>query len=91
MCIRDSVKGTLERNEPLRDVAISPDGEWVAITTYSNTLELWETATKQERARITLHDAAPNAVAWSPDGETIATSHVDTTILLWNRDTLLGR
>ncbi|MEQ9322270.1 MAG: WD40 repeat domain-containing protein, partial [Polyangiaceae bacterium] len=85
------VKGTLERNEPLRDVAISPDGEWVAITTYSNTLELWETATKQERARITLHDAAPNAVAWSPDGETIATSHVDTTILLWNRDTLLGR
>ncbi|MCP4209083.1 MAG: hypothetical protein GY767_18835 [Shimia sp.] len=58
----------------LRQVAISPDGNYVATATTTNRILLWDTTTGQLRLRID----GRSPFAWSPDGTRFAFVRPDT-------------
>jgi WD40 repeat protein len=70
-------------------VAVAPDGTWLA-TRSDRTVRICDTATGQERATLTVHDAdslRPIAIAVAPDGSWLASS--GKTVQIW--DTTTGR
>jgi WD40 repeat protein len=72
---------TLTVHDPLRHLAYSPNGEWLA-TSDGFTARLWNLTTRQTVHFIPLNQTAghqiqptnPGLVAFSPDGQTLATS-----------------
>jgi hypothetical protein len=79
-------------------MAFSPDGKNLALvggerrqeTTNRDAKQvvLWETATGQERCRLTGHEHQLIAAAFSPDGKIIASAaHEEDTIRLWDTST----
>lgn len=72
---------TLTVHEPLRSLAYSPSGEWLA-TSDGTTARLWNLARRETVHFIPLNQTAghhiqpsnPGLVAFSPDGQTLATS-----------------
>ncbi|NES19704.1 MAG: TIR domain-containing protein [Symploca sp. SIO3E6] len=67
------------------DVAISPDGQFIASGSEDNTIKVWN---REEKLQKTLgqHKQSVNAVAFSWDSKKIASASVDQTVKLWNLD-----
>jgi len=70
------------------DVALSPDGRWVASAGPDDAARLWDAATGALRAVLTGHDARVAVVEFSPDGRVLATGSWDGTARLWDLATL---
>jgi WD40 repeat protein len=75
-------------------IAFSPDGTTLALASLTNTVRLWDVATRFPRgATMGRAVTAPgeilpiNAVAFSPDGKRLATAGVDDTVRLWDTAT----
>lgn len=98
--VHDSLQGRalwwqLER-EPLRwnyrlsaaayDVALSPDGQLLAVASQDEAIHLLDMATTEERA-LRGHDDQVFSVAFSPDGRTLASGTWSGELRLWNLDT----
>ena len=83
---------TLLRSEAHR-VLFSPDGRTLAAFQRSNTVQLWDVATRSLRTNLTVDPAPGFVVAYSSDGRILATtagpSDFDNAIRLW--DTATGR
>ena len=79
-------------------MALSPDGETVAIGNVHPTVILWNMKLGLTKAMLDGHTWVPSdtqyaypgsihSLAFSPDGETLASSSTDTTIRLWDTKT----
>ncbi len=70
------------------DVALSPDGRWVASAGPDAAARVWDAETGALRAVLTGHDARVSAVDFSLDGRTLATASWDGAARLWDLATL---
>jgi WD40 repeat protein len=93
-------------SDPVRAVALSPDGRWLATasgltltlwrmpflhrTASGLTLTLWRMPFLHRVASFSWHTADINTVAFSPDGRWLATGAEDDLIKLWPVATMLG-
>ncbi|MCX4657280.1 NB-ARC domain-containing protein [Streptomyces microflavus] len=71
----------------VNSVAISPDGTWLATTSYDETVRVWDRATGTCTTTLTGHTDTVYSVAISPDGTWLATTSWDETVRVWDRAT----
>jgi WD40 repeat protein len=74
----------LRSEEPIWDLAFSPDGKRLGACGQAKDVLVWDVATGAIRRRLVGHTASVGSVAFSPDGATLATASRDTTILIWD-------
>ncbi|MCA9290831.1 MAG: hypothetical protein KDA25_06870, partial [Phycisphaerales bacterium] len=67
----------------VNDVAVSPDGHFVAAASKDRTTRVFDLATGDLVATLRGHLGYVEGVSFSPDGATLATSSIDATIALW--------
>ena len=63
-------------------MVFSPDGQFLATTSNSNTARLWNTASGQEVARFP-HENTVSDVVFTRDGQRLATAGADKTAQIW--------
>jgi tricorn protease-like protein len=68
---------------PIWSVAISPDGNTIAMGIDDGTVKLWNAKTGEVRGTVHAHKSPIWAVAFSPDGNVLATGSTDGTVGLW--------
>jgi WD40 repeat protein len=71
----DARRLVLKHSEPVRALALSPDGKTLAAADERGTVQLWELATGKELATLRGPKELPiyhQALAFSPDGKTLA-------------------
>lgn len=74
--------------EGIRDIAFSPDGQYLAAAGKQGSLSIWalggSAGTDTLLRRWRGHDEATSCVAWSPDGRFLASTSRDATVRLWD-------
>jgi WD40 repeat protein len=75
----------LQTLEGYSEVAYSPDGQTLALTSESDdkTIKLWDVKTGKLLQTFTAHSSSVYSVAYSPDGQTLASGGYDKTIKIW--------
>ena len=69
-------------NVPYR-VAVSPDGNWIAVGMAHGNLDLW-TASGQGPTALTGHTDTVGAVAFAPNSQSLASASLDHTTRIWS-------
>ena len=69
---------------PVWSIAISPDGDELAMALDDGTIKLWDMADGKVRETLNGHRAPVWSVRFSPDGKTLATASDDMTVRLWD-------
>src|SRR5207237_8723017 len=72
-----------DHTDTVVDLALSPDGRWLASAGSDSTAEVWDVATGQRRQPLKGHTDEVRGVAFSPDSQTLATASSDHTVRLW--------
>ena len=67
----------------IRDLALSPNGKYVASASNDRTVHIWETETGKRVFKYEGHKDEVAAVTWSPDGTQIASACKDGTVHVW--------
>jgi WD40 repeat protein len=73
--------------DEVSNVAIAPDGTWLATTSNDQTIRIWDPNTGQHRHTLTGHTKRVLSVAIAPDGTWLATTSNDQTIRIWDPNT----
>jgi WD40 repeat protein len=68
--------------EPLTAVALSPDGQWLAVA--GGAVRIWELASGQEVLRLRDPEARAVSLAFAPDGRRLIAGMTDGTALVWD-------
>ena len=64
-------------------VAVSPDGNWIAVGMAHGNLQLWSADGQSQRA-LTGHLDTVGAVAFAPDSQTLVSASLDHTTKIWS-------
>jgi WD40 repeat protein/class 3 adenylate cyclase len=83
-----SLRQEFEDVQTPRGIAVSPDGETLAITQRGGTVELLDTTTLQRRRTLRAMEGFAAAVAFSPNGRLLAVGGEKGSVALWNARTL---
>ncbi len=70
-------------DKPIRSVAFSPDGQYIASASEDETIKLWDTKGRKVR-QFKEHNQWVRSVSFSPDGQYIVSAGEDQNIKLWN-------
>jgi WD40 repeat protein len=76
--------GRIDNRHYTEKVAISPDGRTLAVSSLAEEVELWDTDTSTQFARLPADARYGVTLAFSADSKTLATGCRNTTILLWD-------
>jgi WD40 repeat protein len=75
--------------DPLRDIALSPDGRSLAVAYTEGSIALWEFPSGRLLARsVGGHAGVVSALAFAPDGKTLASAGWDNRVKLWSPEGL---
>ena len=78
-----SASGDRDSLDLYEAIALSPDGNWEAVSSGNRTIEL-RRVSSSERRTLRSHSNSVLATAVSPDGRWFASGHKDTTVKLWD-------
>jgi eukaryotic-like serine/threonine-protein kinase len=67
----------------VNDVAVSPDGQRLAVGTESGQVDVYDIKTWTPEQSFVLSDASPGGLAWSPDGRLLAVASDDGNLRVW--------
>jgi len=70
-----------------RDIAVSPDGKWLAVADISSTVTMRDPGTGKIVAKLAGHKDAVESLAFSRDGAFVAAGGSDGVILVWDANT----
>ena len=76
---------------PVRSLALSSDGRWLAWGEGQADICLWDLAAERVVVRLSAHQGWVGALAFSPDGQTLASGSGDSTVVLWDLRGLRGK
>lgn len=83
-----ALRATLTGNAgPVRGVALSPDGDTLAMALDDGTVKLWDPKAGRVKATINAHKGSIWSVAFSPDGQRLATAGDDGVVKFWDTAT----
>lgn len=68
----------------VQDVAVSPDGSWLASASQDRTVRIWDTATGACRRTLVGHEGSVYRCAVSSDGTRILSAGADGTVRIWD-------
>lgn len=71
-------------SSPCCQVAVSPDGRYLATGNFEGMVLLWDAETLKLTRRLLGHSGHATAVAFSPDGKLLASGGEDKTVRLWD-------
>jgi serine/threonine protein kinase/WD40 repeat protein/tetratricopeptide (TPR) repeat protein len=83
------IVATLSHTEQLDNPTWSPDGRFLAASSYDRCVYVWDMRTGKQQSILRGHDVTPNALAFSHRGDLCATTGWDGTLRLW--ETMTGR
>ncbi|MEY3870106.1 MAG: hypothetical protein RLZZ338_3997 [Cyanobacteriota bacterium] len=93
----DLIRTVTGHSDPVKAVALTPDGTRVVSTSFDNTLKVWDLATGEFLHTLTGHSGKVYSVALTPDGtRVVSASYYDNTLKVWDLmtgtllDTLTG-
>jgi WD40 repeat protein len=80
---RTMKKFFLKHGAPIRSVAFSPDGKFLASGSDDKTVKVWEVGSWREVATLRGHGGYVYSVSFSPDGKFLASGSDDKTVKVW--------
>ncbi len=72
-----------EPMESIASMALSPDGNYLAVGSFSGQIRIWQVADEKPLLTFTGHNRLVWALAFSPDGTTLASGGYDRSVKLW--------
>ncbi|GLA98339.1 hypothetical protein AtubIFM57143_006280 [Aspergillus tubingensis] len=78
----ESIEG--HKGIPVRAVAYSPDGRWLASGSQDRTVKIWDAATSTLQQSLEGHTDCVISISISSDGRRVASASMDRTIKVWD-------
>jgi dipeptidyl aminopeptidase/acylaminoacyl peptidase len=72
------------RARSTQHMVMSPDGQWIAVNGWGDTVFLWSVAKQRSGRAVPVPGIGSGVIAFSPDGNTIATSGGANGLYLWD-------
>ena len=73
----------IQHDAPTSDLAVSPDGQFLAVAQLGGTIEIWDLASEELLQAITSGADDIHLVAWTPDGASLAAVTDVAVVQLW--------